>query len=146
MNRTIDLTVFGVSVAFNLLLVALFIARKLWGMAAGRIIGIPILALAVPAAAAVVINIVQGRPWWTVLLPSLFVAYSVVELLFDYILKLPWRTSPLLGPYLALYYTAQVGLVGYSFSVGKVQGFVALGTYFLSLAATAIGHGPLGGG
>jgi len=60
----------------------------------------------------------------------------VVELLLDYVLKLPFRKTWLLGPYLGIYYLAQFGMIGYAFLVGKAHGFVTLVTYFCSLFAT----------
>ena len=82
----------------------------------------------------------------TIVLPLLLILFFVVELMFDYILKLSFRKTKLLWPYLFLYYLALMAMIGYSFSIGKPFGFVTLGTYFLNLLATwrsysKVGHG-----
>jgi hypothetical protein len=46
----------------------------------------------------------------------------------------------LLGPYLALFYLGQWGLIGYAFLVAPAWGFVTLVTYFLSLGGTRYAH------
>ncbi|MCX6033751.1 MAG: hypothetical protein NTV38_02050 [Chloroflexi bacterium] len=63
--------------------------------------------------------------------------YDAVEFVLDYILKFDFRQSRWLGPYLGLYYLALLGMIGYTFAVGKLYGFVTLVTYFINLAATA---------
>ena len=72
----------------------------------------------------------------------------MVELLLDYVLEIDFRRTHtrLLGPYLALFYLGQMGLIGYAFVVQPVYGFVTLATYFLNLLATwysysRVGHG-----
>ena len=57
-----------------------------------------------------------------------------------------FRHTRLLGPYLGLYYLALMGMVGYSFSIGKPYGAVTPATYLLQLLATwysyaRVGHG-----
>jgi hypothetical protein len=69
-----------------------------------------------------------------------------VEFVLDYWLELDFRHSRLLGPYLLLYYLALMGMIGYSFQVGRVFGFVTLATYFLQLAATGYSYRKVGHG
>ena len=81
-----------------------------------------------------------------VVLPVLMVAFILLELMLDYILKVNFRQTRMLGPYLLLYYIAQMGLIGYAFLVNKAAGVITLVTYFLSLGATGysyyrVGHG-----
>ncbi len=73
----------------------------------------------------------------------LLILFFAIELLFDYILKLDFRNTALLWPYIVVYYLALMGMIGYSFSIGRPYGFITLGTYFLGLLATWYGHaGP----
>jgi hypothetical protein len=73
-------------------------------------------------------------------LPLPLILHSIVELLLDYILKLDFRRTRLLGPYLVLFYLGQMGLIGYAFVVEPAYGFVTLATYFLCLGATRYAH------
>ena len=140
-----DLAMVVMAVAVNLLVAVMFLGRvrgtrraNLWGWVA--------VALAVPVAAIAIWNLVGGRAWWTIVLPALYAAYALLELLLDGILKVDFRSSWLLAPYLVTYYVGLLGLVGYAFGVGAIEGFVSLAAYFLSLAATSysyrrVGHG-----
>jgi hypothetical protein len=94
------------------------------------LLGIPLLALAVSNAAG-------GHPWWTFTLPGILAFYDGVEFVVDYLLKFDFRRSRWLGPYLAIYYLALMGMIGYNFAMEKTYGFVTLLTYFINLANTA---------
>jgi hypothetical protein len=144
--RILDLALFGMAVAINLLLAGMFLARVRGLGRLAQVLGWSSVALGLPVAAVAVVNLIGGREWWTVVLPALYVAYALLQLLLDGILKLDFRNSRLLGPYLLVHYVGLLALVGYSFSIGAVYGFVALGTYFLCLFATRyaytrVGHG-----
>jgi hypothetical protein len=141
-----DFVLFLVANLVNLYLAGMFLARVKGRGGPATGLGLLALCLAVPVAAVGVLNLLGGREWWTVVLPGLYVLYALLHMTLDYILKLNFRGSQLLGPYLALYYLGLLGLVGYSFSMGKVYGFVTLGTYFVCLFATwyaysRVGHG-----
>jgi uncharacterized metal-binding protein len=93
-----------------------------------------------PLAGAAILNLLGNRGWWLVVLPLPLILHAVVELLLDYILKRDFRKTRLLGPYLALFYLGQWGLIGYAFVTNPVYGFVTLATYFLCLGATRYAH------
>jgi hypothetical protein len=138
--KTIDLMVVVAANLFNLLLAAIFLSRPRGWKRFERIVGLILVALAVPLGAAAILNFLAQREWWFVLLPLPLILHAVLELLLDYILKRNWRTSRLLGPYLALFYLGQMGLIGYAFLVQPLYGALTLVTYFLCLAATAYAH------
>ena len=96
--------------------------------------------MAMPLGAAVILNALGKRGWWYVVLPLPLILHCIVELLLDYVLKLDFRKTRLLGPYLALFYLGQMGLIGYAFIVEPVYGFATLATYFLCLGATRYAH------
>ena len=144
--RVVDLTLFGIANLANLLLAAIFLARTRRLKRVEYVLGLIVVAMALPATAAVVLNAVSVRGWWWVLLPVPFIFHCANELLLDYVLKVPFRSTRLLGPYLGLYYLATWGLIGYSFMVGKAYGLITLVTYFLCLVTTwysysRVGHG-----
>ena len=141
-----DLTLVLVANLVNLLLAGMFLARVRGLARLNQVLGWSAVALALPVAAVAALNLLGGRPWWTVVLPALYVAYALLELLLDAILRVDFRHSRLLGPYLAVYYLGLLGLVGYAFGVGAPHGFVTLGSYFLCLLVTwyayaRVGHG-----
>jgi hypothetical protein len=144
--RMVDTGLFVIANLVNILLIGIFLSRP-WGLKRlERILGLISIALALPVGLAVVMNALGGREWWTVVLPSLLVAFLIVELILDYILRLPFRNNRLLWPYLLLYYLSLMGMIGYAFLVSEAYGFITLATYFLNLLATwysysRVGHG-----
>jgi hypothetical protein len=137
---TIDLVVIVVANLFNLLMAAIFVMRPRGWKRFERIVGLVLVALALPLGAAAILNLLANREWWFVVLPLPLILFCLVELLLDYILKKDFRQSRWLGPYLALFYLGQIGLVGYAFATGALPGFVTLVTYFLCLGATRYAH------
>jgi hypothetical protein len=133
--NAIDLTVFVTANLFNLLTVGLFLARTAQRPALSRAIGVPMLLTAIPMMLAAALNALGARSLWLVMLPLPLIVHCAVELLLDYVLRLEFRQTALLGPYLLVFYLGQMGGIGYAFLIGRVYGFVTLGTYFASLLA-----------
>jgi len=133
----------------NLLLVGIFLSRP-WGRDRLEfVLGLVFVALALPLTGAVLLSALAGRPWWTIALPIPLIQFCGVELILEYLLKLDFRHSDLLRPYLLLYYVSLVAMMGYAFGVGRIAGLVTLGTYALNLGATwysysRVGHGQRG--
>ena len=144
--RMVDTALFLIANLVNILLIGIFLSRP-WGLKRlERILGLASIALALPVGLAVVINALGGREWWTIVLPSLLVAFLILESILDYILRFPFRSSRLLGPYLLLYYLSLMGMIGYAFLVSEAYGFITLGTYFLNLSATWYSYSKVGHG
>jgi len=138
--ETIDLVVVAAANLFNLVMAAIFLTRPKGWKRFERVAGLVLVGMAVPLGAAVILNALGKRGWWVVVLPLPLILHCIVELLLDYILKLDFRKTRLLGPYLALFYLGQMGLIGYAFIVEPVYGFATLATYFLCLGATRYAH------
>lgn len=118
---------------FNLLLVVLFWARISDQPLVARIAGIASILLGLPLAVLAISNLLQHRTWWTVVLPLLLVLFLLIELLFDYILKIEFRQTWLVGPYLLFYYLGSMVMVGYAFMVKVPYGVITLITYFIQV-------------
>jgi hypothetical protein len=140
----IDLTVFIIANITNLLLAVMFLFRARGNPKVGSAFGWGAVMLGIPLLMATMMNLLGERPWWTIILPGLLVIYDVVEFVLDYLMKFDFRHSRWLGPYLGLYYLALMGMIGYSFAIGKPFGFITLTTYFINLAATAYSYTRVG--
>lgn len=92
--------------------------------------------MALPVFAMVIYNLFNRREWWTIILPLIFILYSLAELLLDYIFKIDFRRTPLLLPYLILFYAALGAMHGYVFRTKRIFGYLTLITYFISLFST----------
>lgn len=142
----IDPAMVVVGNAFNILVIALFLARTARLRRAEWILGLAIVGLGLPAGAAALANIIEQREWWTIAFPLALLCYCVVELVADYLLRWDFRATRYLWAYLTLFYAAAIAMVGYSFGVHKQAGFLTLATYLLGLLAawysySRVGHG-----
>ncbi len=141
----VDLAVFTSANLMNLIMVIIFLSRVA-GTPRSSIIGAIWFAFIFVLSIVVVLNVRGRRQWWTIALPSLMIAFLILEIMLDYILQIDFRNTRLLGPYLLLYYAAILGLIGYTFQIGKIYGFITLLTYFMNQIATfysyfQVGHG-----
>jgi hypothetical protein len=139
--RIVDLGVFAVANAINLLLVVMFAARGRRNEKVEKAAGLVIVAMAFPLVAASLLNALGRRSGWTWGLPLVMVVFCVVEYLLDYALKVDFRTGRAMKPYLILFYLALMAMIGYAFLLGKTFGYVTLATYFLHMAASAYSYG-----
>jgi len=143
--KSTDLTAISVANLFNLIMVPIFIIRTTQPghhPIASIVWGIFIAVLAV----IIFQNVRAKRERWFILMPALFGIFLIVEVILDYVLKIDFRSTDLLTPYLILYYASILGMIGYSFLVEKKYGFITLVTYFLSQIAALysymkVGHG-----
>ena len=135
-NRIIDTGVFLIANFFNLIMTVIFIFRVKKKKRVEYILGLILTILAIPLLVAVIFNIINKRDFWFVLLPIIFFFFLVLEFILDYVLKLNFRETFLLWPYLLVYYVSLMGMIGYSFMINRTYGFITLITYFLQLFAT----------
>jgi hypothetical protein len=144
--RIVDIALFAIANLVNLLVIGIFLSRPKRLERVEYVLGLVLEALALPIGAAVVLNVLGQREWWRAVLPSLLILFLVVEGVLDYILKLDFRRTRLLAPYLVLFYLGLIGILGYTFAVGKMYGLITLGTYLLGLAATGYSYSKVGHG
>jgi hypothetical protein len=137
---TTDFSLFLIANVVNLLVTGVFIARARGFERTEYKLGLVVVALALPVITIVVLNILHQRKWWTIVLPLPLILYCLVELLFDYILKLDFRNRGLVWLYIVIFYLGLWGMIGYAFLICKIYGFITLATYFVSLFATWYGH------
>jgi len=144
--RIIDIGIFVIANVINLLLIGIFLSRPKGLKKVEHVLGLFVVVMILPVGMAILLNALGKREWWTIVLPAILILFLTVELLFDYILKLNFRKTRWLWPYLLLYYLAMMAMIGYSFSMGNTYGFVTLGTYFLGLFATWYSYSKVGHG
>jgi hypothetical protein len=137
---------FAIANVVNVLLAIIMLSRPAGLRSMERVLGLILVFLALPVTLGMILNLLQGREWWTIVLPFFLVLHLSLELLLDHVLHLDFRSTWLLWPYLAIFYLAQMGMIGYSFATGQAFGFTTLGTYFLSLLATWFSYARVGHG
>ena len=129
----LDLGIVVITNLINLLLVVVF-----WGRIAGQIrisnaAGVGTLILGIPLGILMIANFNLHREWWRVMLPLFMILFLFVEWMLDYVLKIEFRQTWIVGPYLLLYYLASMVMVGYAFMVKIPYGAITLITYFLQV-------------
>jgi len=109
------------AVLINVLLIALFIARLSHRPRIEYWLGIVIILGIVPLCYLFITAIGLKRPPLYFIQIGLMIAYLVVELLVDYILKIEFRqTKQLVIPYVTLFFAATGGMIGVASHAGKV--------------------------
>jgi hypothetical protein len=144
--RMIDTAIFIIANLVNLLLVGIFLSRPKGLKRVEYVLGLIIVAMILPVGIAIILNVLGKREWWAIVLPLIFFVFLVAELFLDYILKLDFRKTKLLGPYLFVYYLALMAMIGFSFLIGRPYGYITLSTYFLNLFATWYSYSKVGHG
>ena len=135
----------------NLLFSGMFVAR-IAASTHARAIGMAGTAMAVPIAVAALVAAAADLGTWFIVLPLIFVAFAVIEVLVDVVLPVEVRASRWLWPYLGAFYSGQWALIGAAFLGSRTGGFLVLASYLLCLVTTfvsyrQVGHGqPVAGG
>jgi hypothetical protein len=130
-----DLIFVITAVAFNLLISGVYIAQKQERGRLVRILGAIMISLAFPLVIVFIDYFIEGRAVWIMVYMGFIFAYMFVELLLDFILKMEFRTKPLIHvPYIVLFYIACFGFIGISFSIDAVWGYVVSVSFWILLA------------
>jgi hypothetical protein len=131
-----DLTFVVSGVLFNLMVIGVYIAQKRERLKLVRIFGSVVICLGIPLSAVFVNYLLQGRALWIIMYMGLILAYLVVELFLDFILKIEFRKRPILHvPYILLFYGASLGFIGISFSIDRTWGYIVSVTFWAVLAS-----------
>ena len=131
-----DLVFVLTAVVFNLLIAGIFIARKKEHPELVKILGILWLSLAIPLVIVFISYLIVGRDPWIMIYYGFILLYILVELLFDYILKIEFRSKPILHvPYIILEYIALFGLIGISFAIDPTWGYVVSICFWILLGS-----------
>lgn len=132
----IDLIFVVSAVAFNLLIAGVYITTRQGSDRWVRRLGITFIALAVPFGIVLLNALLSAWETWKIAILGLTLAYILVELLFDFILKIDFRSKPILHiPYLILFYIVLFGLIGIAFAVDPVWGWLISISFWLLLAS-----------
>lgn len=135
-----DIIFASISIIINVLMIFMFWARtrryKQWEST----IGMVLIISALPISTIALLNYFSGREWWTYILPVPMVLFLIIELFFDYIYELNFRKSKFLIVYLFFYYTGLAGLLGYTFLVNRIMGYILLAVYFVHQIMAIYAH------
>ncbi|KPK09707.1 MAG: hypothetical protein AMJ56_10070 [Anaerolineae bacterium SG8_19] len=84
--RKVDFAVFTLANLMNIIMVIIFLSCTA-GATRSNIVGAIWVGLIVVLSIVVVLNVRGRREWWATALPSLLIAFLILELILDYILQ-----------------------------------------------------------
>jgi len=131
--RRVDLTVVCSANIINISMALLFFARMTGLFVMEKAFGITAITIGIGLAYISYLNKKNGRNKSEVYLLIPIALFMGVELFLDYILRLDFRSTVMVGPYVLCYYFSVWMLIGYSFRFEKKWGFITLCTYFLNM-------------
>jgi hypothetical protein len=132
MSRLIDFIFICSSVIFNVSVSILYVAAKFDEMAVVQACGIIVVFLMVPFTVTLLGYAREKTKKRTIISHVFILSYLVLELLLDYILKIPFREILAIHvPYIIVFYAASSSMIGVSFEKNRKMGYVVLVTFLI---------------
>ena len=120
------------SVIFNISVAALYIATKLGDMILVQVCGGIVVSLIVPFTVTLLGYMKEKAKKKTIISNVFILFYLSLEVLLDYILKIPFREILAIHvPYIIVFYAALFSMIGVSFEKNKKMGSVVIVTFLI---------------
>ncbi len=132
---------FTLGIVNNLLLISVFLSVKFFKESLVKNIGFVYLLLSIPAIYGIIIALQQNKQYQYSVFLGIFLAFVILEGIYDFILKVPFRKNwKLLVPFLILYWSMNYGFIVMSWKNSALQGGIILGLFVLQLSANLLSH------
>ena len=132
MNKLMDIIFICSSVIFNISVSALYIATKLGDMVLVQVCGGIVISLIVPFTITLLGYMREKAKKRTIISHVFILFYLSLELLLDYILKIPFREILAIHIfYIIIFYAALFSMIGVSFEKNKKRGSVVIVTFLI---------------
>ena len=132
MNKLMDTIFIFSSIIFNISVSVLYIAFKLDNIILGQVSGAIVLSLIIPFTITLLGYMKEKEKKRTILSHIFILFYLFLELLLDYILKIPFREILAIHvPYIIVFYAALFCMIGVSFKKNKKMGSVVIVTFLI---------------
>ena len=126
------------AVVFNILVSVVYIATKFDLMGLLQISGFFIISLMVPFAITLRGYLIEKAEKKVILSNSMILLYLLLELLLDYVLKIPFRDILALHiPYIIVFYVAEFSMMSVSFNINRKAGYVVVFTFCILIGSLA---------
>lgn len=131
-----DLLFVIIAIAFNFLIIGIFISAKRKYDKLLRGFGIVTISLSIPLIFVFIYYLIIGQELWIIIYFVFIFVYFFVELLLDFILKYDFRKKPITHvPYIILEYITFFGFIGISFFIDVISGWIVTITFWAVLAS-----------
>ena len=135
MNKLGDVIFVYSSVIFNISVSALYIATKLGDMVLMQVFGGLVISLMVPFTITLLRYLREKATKWTIISNGIILFYLFLELLLDYLLRIPFREIlEIHVAYIIVFYAALFSMIGVSFEKKKKMGYVVVVTFLILMA------------
>ena len=132
MTKLIDIIFICSSVIFNISVSALYIAAKLGDMVLVQVCGGIVISLIVPFIITLLGYVREKAKKRTIISHVFILFYLSLELLLDYVLRVPFREILAIHvPYIIVFYAALFSMVGVSFEKDRKMGSVVIVTLLI---------------
>ena len=132
MNKLVDIIFFCSSVIFNISVSALYIATKLGDMVLVQVCGGIVISLIVPFTITLLGYVREKAKKRTIISHVFILFYLFLELLLDYILRIPFREIlEIHVAYIIVFYAALFSMISVTFEKNKKMGAVVMVTFLI---------------
>jgi hypothetical protein len=134
-NKVIDIIFICSSVIFNISVGALYIATKLGDMLLVQVCGGIVISLIIPFTITLLGYLREKAKKRTIISNGIILFYLSLELLLDYVLRIPFREILAIHvPYIVVFYAALFSMIAVSFEKNKKMGYVVMVTFWILMA------------
>ena len=132
MSKLMDIIFICSSIIFNISVSVLYITTKLGNVILMQVCGVIVLSLIIPFAITLLGYMKEKAKKRTIISHVFILFYLFLELLLDYILKIPFREILAIHvPYIIVFYAAMFSMIGVSFDKNRKMGFVVTITFLI---------------
>jgi hypothetical protein len=132
MSKFMDIIFICSSIIFNISVSVFYIAVKLGNMILVQVSGAIVISLIIPFTITLLGYVKEKAEKRTIISHVFILFYLSLELLLDYILKIPFREILAIHvPYIIVFYAAMFSMIGVSFDKNRKMGFVVTITFLI---------------
>lgn len=135
MNKAVDVIFVFSSVVFNVSVSALYVSTKLGDTLLVQVCGGIVISLIIIFTITLVGYIREKAGKRTIISNGIILAYLFLELMLDYVLRIPFRDILALHvPYIIVFYAALFSMIGVSLEKNRKMGYVVVVTFLILMA------------
>jgi hypothetical protein len=137
-NSQLDAVFTYSAITFNVFVSALYIATKFDEMQLVQSIGLVIITLTIPFSITLIGYVKNGEEKKTIISNSIILIYLFIEILLEYILKIPFRDILAIHiPYIVILWAALYSMMAISYKKNRRTGIVVIATFILLVVCLA---------
>ena len=132
MTKLIDNIFIYSSIVFNISVSGVYVTTKLGDITLTQTFGAIVILLIIPFSTTLIGYIKAKEKKKTIISNGIILFYLFLELVLDYVLKIPFREILALHvPYIVVFYAALFSMIGVSLEKNKRRGYLVIMTFFV---------------